>query len=89
MRERFKKKKQKQKCKRKQTQVHCTQCAMVLLSQLDAKNDTKLSKTDRTTAITDNSANVHIFNKQSLFVGEILSMDPNTGVATIGGTDHW
>eukprot|EP00957_Ditylum_brightwellii_P105641 8055077-Ditylum_brightwellii.AAC.1 len=45
--------------------------------------------TDGMTAITDNSANAHIFNKRSLFVGEILSMEPNTGVATIRGTDHW
>eukprot|EP00957_Ditylum_brightwellii_P098644 7514342-Ditylum_brightwellii.AAC.1 len=47
-----------------------------------------LFDTDGMTTITDNSANVHILNKQSLFVGKILSMDPNTGVATIEGTDH-
>ena len=88
MRERFKRKKLKQKCKKKQTQMHCTQYATVLLSQLDARNETVLFDTDGTTAITDNSGNAHIFNEQSLFVGEMLSMDPNTGVATIGGTNH-
>eukprot|EP00957_Ditylum_brightwellii_P017948 1352200-Ditylum_brightwellii.AAC.1 len=45
--------------------------------------------TNGTTTITDNSANAHIFNKRSLFVGDIFSMDPNAGVSTIGGTDHW
>eukprot|EP00957_Ditylum_brightwellii_P182413 13895775-Ditylum_brightwellii.AAC.1 len=84
MRERFKRKKSKQKFKKKQTQY-----AMVLLSQLDARDETVLFDTDGMTAITDNSANAHIFNGRSLFVGDILSMDPNTGVATMGGTNHW
>jgi hypothetical protein len=38
--------------------------------------------------ITDNSANTHIFDDRRFFVGEVAEMDPNTGVATIRGTDH-
>eukprot|EP00957_Ditylum_brightwellii_P163010 12412810-Ditylum_brightwellii.AAC.1 len=44
--------------------------------------------TDGTTAIANNSENAHIFNNKNLFIGEIYKMDPSTGVATIGRTDH-
>ena len=40
--------------------------------------------TDSTTMVYDNSANVHICNKQKKFVGEIRKCT-NQGVATIGG----
>eukprot|EP00957_Ditylum_brightwellii_P027527 2081022-Ditylum_brightwellii.AAC.1 len=44
--------------------------------------------TDGTTAITDNAANAHIFNDKRIFVGEIIPVESNVGVATIRGTDH-
>ena len=40
--------------------------------------------TDYTTMVYDNSANVHICNKQNMFVGEIRNCT-NEVVATIGG----
>ena len=43
--------------------------------------------TDSTTMVYDNSANVHICNKQNMFVGEIKKCT-NQGVATIGGKEH-
>eukprot|EP00957_Ditylum_brightwellii_P012597 952026-Ditylum_brightwellii.AAC.1 len=39
-------------------------------------------------AITDVSVNAHIFNDKNLFIGDIMAMDPTTGVETIGGIDH-
>ena len=43
--------------------------------------------TDSATMVCDNSANVHICNKQNMFVGEIRKCT-NQGVATIGGKGH-
>ena len=43
--------------------------------------------TDSTTMVCDNSENVHIYNKQNMFVGEIRKCT-NQGVATIGGKGH-
>ena len=43
--------------------------------------------TDYTTMVCDNSVNVHIYNKQNMFVGEIRKCT-NQGVATIGGKGH-
>ena len=43
--------------------------------------------TDSSTIVCDNSANVHICNSKSMFVGELCSV-PNTKVATIGGKGH-
>ena len=42
---------------------------------------------DSSTIVCDNSANVHICNSRSMFVGELRSV-PNTKVATIGGKGH-
>ena len=44
-------------------------------------------ETDSTNMVCDNSANVHICNKQNMFVGEIRKCT-NQGVATIGGKGH-
>ena len=44
-------------------------------------------ETDSTTMVCDNSANVHICNKQKMFVGEIRQCK-NQVVATIGGKGH-
>ena len=44
-------------------------------------------ETDSTTMVCDNSANVHICNKQNMFVGKIIKCT-NQGVATIGGKGH-
>ena len=43
--------------------------------------------TDSTTIICDNSANVHICNDKSMFVGDILP-DKSSQVATIGGKQN-
>ena len=43
--------------------------------------------TDSTTMVCDNSANIHICNKQNMFVGEIKKCS-NQGVANIGGKGH-
>ena len=43
--------------------------------------------TDSSTIVCDNSANVHICNSKSMFVGELRPV-PNTKVATIGGKGH-
>ena len=43
--------------------------------------------TDSTTMVCDNSVNVHICNKQNMFVREIRKCT-NQGVATIGGKGH-
>ena len=40
-----------------------------------------------TTMLCDNSANVHIYNKRNMFVGDIRKCT-NQGVATIGGKGH-
>eukprot|EP00957_Ditylum_brightwellii_P171547 13060257-Ditylum_brightwellii.AAC.1 len=85
---REKKKKKKRHVTSKRKHAYCAKFATVLSSQLDARNDTVSFDTDGSTVITDNSANTHIFNDKSFFVGEIAEMDPNTGVAAIGGTDH-
>mmetsp|Transcript_14797 Transcript_14797/g.21898 ORF Transcript_14797/g.21898 Transcript_14797/m.21898 type:complete len:99 (-) Transcript_14797:4009-4305(-) len=85
---REKKKKKKRHVTTKRKHAYCTKFATVLSSQLDARNETISFDSDGSTAITDNSANAHIFNDRSFFVGEVAEMDPNTEVATIGGTDH-
>eukprot|EP00957_Ditylum_brightwellii_P205655 15344827-Ditylum_brightwellii.AAC.1 len=74
--------------KTKRKHAYCTTFATVLSSQLDARNNTVSFDSDGSTAITDNSSNTHIFNDRSFFVGEVTEIDPNTGAATIGGTDH-
>eukprot|EP00957_Ditylum_brightwellii_P139158 10606731-Ditylum_brightwellii.AAC.1 len=43
---------------------------------------------DGTTAIKDNSANVHIFNDKQLFINTVFPIDSNTCVAMIGGMCH-
>ena len=43
--------------------------------------------TDSTNMVCDNSASVHICNKQNMFVGEIRKCT-NQGVDTIGGKGH-
>ena len=43
--------------------------------------------TDSTTMVCNNSTNVQIYNKQNMFVGEIIKCT-NQGVATVGGKGH-
>eukprot|EP00957_Ditylum_brightwellii_P044288 3360470-Ditylum_brightwellii.AAC.1 len=85
---REKKKKKNRHATTTRKHAYCTKFATVLSSQLDARNNTVSFASDGSTAITDNSANTHIFIDRSFFVGEVVEMDPNTGVTTIGGTGH-
>eukprot|EP00957_Ditylum_brightwellii_P035843 2716850-Ditylum_brightwellii.AAC.1 len=58
-----------------------------MFTPLDNVSDPITFNADGTAVITDNSANAHIFNDSLLFEGDIMPMNPTTGVATIRGTD--
>eukprot|EP00957_Ditylum_brightwellii_P124425 9482722-Ditylum_brightwellii.AAC.1 len=68
-------------------QAYHTKIVAVLSSQLGTKQLLGFD-TDGTTAITDNLANLHIFNDKHLYVGDMIPIDLNIGVATIGGIAH-
>ena len=56
-------------------------------SQRIRENGMMSFDTDLATIVCDNSANVHVCNSKSMFVGELRPV-PNTKVATIGGKGH-
>ena len=56
-------------------------------AQRTRENGMTAFDTDSATIVCDNSANVHICNERSMFVGELRPV-PNTKVATIGGKGH-
>ena len=73
----------KEKKKRHTFQVHST----VLNLDKKVQDEAVSFDTDSVTAVCDNSANVHICNNKSMFIGEIRKTDKHY-VATIGGQQN-
>eukprot|EP00957_Ditylum_brightwellii_P133134 10150694-Ditylum_brightwellii.AAC.1 len=71
----------------KEKTLYYSKVATIISSQVN-NHEVFTFDTDGTTAITDNSAKVHIFNDKRIFVGELIPIGSNIRVATIRGTDH-
>ena len=70
---------------------HCGPCGSPLhQAGLDEKvcgRDSQHFDTDSSVMVCDNSANVHVCNQKSMFIGEISPVTSHS-VATIGGKGH-
>eukprot|EP00957_Ditylum_brightwellii_P043348 3285895-Ditylum_brightwellii.AAC.1 len=88
MRERNKKQRiQQQKKNKVQKNIYCLNRAAILSSQIN-EQEIFTFDSDDTTTVTDNSANAHILNAKRIFVGDLVPINSDIGVATIGSTDH-